>query len=367
LFLMVDLNSNRPIDLLPDREAATVSQWLAERPSIMVVCRDRAGAYAEAATTGAPQAIQVADRWHLWHNLSQHVEKSVTRHRRCFTQPPPEATVAVADAESAEAAVPDEPLVAHEPDTGLAARTNDRHRAVHELLAAGQTLREICRKLNLSRGTVRRFARAEDVEELLRGQRHSSRISALDPFVEHLRQRWADGVTNASALWKEIRAFGYTGASTKVRSYVRPWRTGQTSDPGPTPPKALTTRHVTGLLVRDPNTLDTDEQQQRAAVLHACPDLERLAGHVGRFAVILTGLHGNKLDAWLDAVEADDLPPLHSFAAGVRRDYDGVRNGLTLIHNSGPVEGHVNRLKMLKRQMYGRANLDLLRKRVLLA
>jgi len=350
-----------------DTKIARYQATLAEQPSITVVCRDRAGAYAEAGATGAPQAIQVADRWHLWHNLSQHVEKSVTRHQRCFTQPPPHAAPAEGQAEGAVVAVPDELSVAHQPEAGLAARTRDRHRSIHELLAAGNTLRAVCRQLNLSRGTVRRFARATNVEELLRGRRHSSRISDLATFVEHLHQRWAEGVTNAATLWTEIRALGYTGASTKVRAYVRPWRTGHPPTRAPKPTKALTTRHVTGLLVRDPDTLDLDEQQQRVAVLHACPDLDRLAGHVGRFAAILTGLRGNELDTWLAAVDADDLPPLHSFAAGVRRDYDAVRNGLTLTHNSGPVEGHVNRIKMLKRQMYGRANLDLLRKRVLLA
>jgi transposase len=212
---------------------------------------------------------------------------------------------------------------------------------------------------------VRRFARTADVEDLLRGQRHSSTVSVLAPFVEHLQQRWAEGITNAATLLAEIRALGFTGGTTVVRDYVRPWRHGQT--PAWVRPKSLTTRQVTGLLTRHPDDLDVDEGQQRAGVLHACPDLDRLAGHIGQFAAILTGLKGEKLDAWMAAVDADDLPHLHSFTAGVRRDYDAVRNGLPLPHNSGPVEGHVNRIKMLKGQMYGRANLDLLRKRVLLA
>jgi transposase len=336
-----------------------VSQWLAERPDIAVVCRDRAGAYAEAATTGAPQAIQVADRWHLWHNLCQHVEKSIAAHRRCLKPAPP---LAPADD---EVRVPETPPTRDEFDTGLAVRTQDRHRSVHELLAAGRTIRQICHQLGLARGTVRRFARTDNAEDLLRGQRHSSTVSVLAPFADHLRQRWTDGITNATTLLAEIRALGYTGGTTAVRDYVRPWRNGQ--KPAPAQPKALTTRQVTGLLTRNPDELDHDEQQQRADVLHACPDLDRLAGHVGRFAAILTTRRGSELDSWITAVEADDQPHLRSFAAGLRRDYDAVRNGLTLPHNSGPVEGHVNRIKMLKRQMYGRANLDLLRKRVLLA
>ena len=90
-----------------------------------------------------------------------------------------------------------------------------------------------------------------------------------------------------------------------------------------------------------------------------------MVGHVTEFAKILTGLHGDRLDNWITAVEADDQPDLQSFARGIKHDHDAVLNGLTLRWNSGVVEGNVNRLKMLKRQTYGRASFELLRKRVL--
>jgi transposase len=129
----------------------------------------------------------------------------------------------------------------------------------------------------------------------------------------------------------------------------------------------LTTRQLTSLLLRHPDNLDTDEQRQLQHTRSYCEHLDQAARHVGAFANMLTTLQGNKLDAWMAAVEADDQPHLRSFVAGIRRHYDAVRNGLTHAHNSGPVEGHVNRIKMIKRQMYGRANFDVLRKRVLLA
>ncbi|MGH3097186.1 MAG: ISL3 family transposase [Streptosporangiales bacterium] len=134
--------------------------------------------------------------------------------------------------------------------------------------------------------------------------------------------------------------------------------------PVPDPPKV---RHVTGWLMSDPDTLDEDDQAKLNDVRDRCPHLHALAGHVTEFAKILTGLHGDRLDTWIAAVEADDLPALHSFTAGLKTDYTAVINGLTLKHNNGATEGHVNRIKMIKRQMYGRAKLDLLRKRVLLA
>src|SRR4030095_8409234 len=124
----------------------------------------------------------------------------VPGHRRCLTPPP------LPPANPGEAWRPDAPAVPDKPDAGLSARTRDRHRRVHDLLAAGYTIRQICHQLDLARGTVRRFARTADVADLLRGQRHSSTVSVLAPFVEHLQQRWAEGITNAATLLAEIRA-----------------------------------------------------------------------------------------------------------------------------------------------------------------
>ena len=357
---MVDLDTHRPIDLLPDREATTVAAWLSRYPTLRVVCRDRAGAYADAATTGAAQAIQVADRWHLWHNLAQHVEKTAAGHRRCIPpmQPPPPKSP-VFNPPPAEVAE------GRSRAGVLAARTRERHHRIHEHLAAGKGIREIAAELKLSRGTVRRFARAKTVEDLQPGQRRSTQPSILTPFLDHLHQRWADGISNAAQLHAEIQAMGYRGGATIVREYLRPMRLGH--PPRPTMPTALTTRQITSVLMRRPGDLDPDEQRWLQHIRGSCPHLDQVARHVTAFATMLTKLQGEHLNAWMAAVDADDQPHLHSFVAGIRRDYDAVRNGLTLQHNSGPVEGHVNRIKMIKRQMYGRANFDLLRKRVLLA
>jgi transposase len=126
-------------------------------------------------------------------------------------------------------------------------------------------------------------------------------------------------------------------------------------------------RQATGWFLRNPDTLDPDEQQELDALTAACPPLEAVREHVRGFADMMLHLRGEHLDRWMIAVNADDLPELHSFVAGLRRDHDAARAGLTLPHSSGKVEGHVNRIKMIKRQMYGRANPDLLRKRILLA
>jgi transposase len=132
----------------------------------------------------------------------------------------------------------------------------------------------------------------------------------------------------------------------------------------PATPRA---RELTSLVLRNPDDLSGEDRQTLHWARSSCQALERLADHVTGFAKMLVHRRGEHLNAWMAAVDADDHPELRSFVAGLRRDYDAVRNGLTVPHSSGPVEGQVNRIKMLKRQIYGRANHDLLRKRVLLA
>jgi transposase len=193
--ILVDMHTHRPIDVLPDRDADTLADWLTRRPGVQIICRDRSGAYADGAARGAPEAIQVADRWHLMHNLSEAVHKVVTRHRRCLQQTPaPQPVAAEARAVSGR----------------RADNTRSRHAAVHALLADGLTLRAIMRRLGMSRGTVRKYARAPTAEQLL-GPNPSSGPGKLGPFKAHLHTRLDDGATDSRILYAEIRDRGYRG------------------------------------------------------------------------------------------------------------------------------------------------------------
>jgi len=374
--VLVDMRTGDVIDLLPDREAATLEAWLTAHPGAGIICRDRAGNYAEGTRAGAPDAIQVADRWHLWHNLAEYAEKTVARHRGCLKDEPggdAGSNDAPGNAGRLEQEPPGQEEGRQVPPDGfldacgrerrLVTRTRERYTEIRARLDAGESLSAISRVTGLDRQTVQRFARAGSIDELL--VKATSRESKLDQFKPYLHQRWNEGVTDAAALHAELKQRGWAGSEQTVRRYVRPFRQALAApDPAPAVPK---TRQITRWLLTRPDHLKADEQAQLQAIRARCPHIDALAGRVTAFAEMMTARTGSRdLESWLAAVEADDQAGLRSFAAGIRNDQQAVINGLTLHWSSGRVEGTVNKIKMIKRQMYGRAGFDLLRKRVIL-
>lgn len=371
--ILLDMATHRPIDVLDGREADPLAAWLAGHPEIEVITRDRAGAYAEGARRGAPQATQCADRWHLWNNLGQAVEKTVIKHRGCLTESfavtvdsvgtaQPVAVVGLGETAEDATRLPD---IDRGKCARLRARTAERYDAVHRLHAQGKGLRTIAKELDIDRKTARRYVVATCPEDVIAAA--TSRIGMLDEFVPHLLARWNAGYTNIAALIAELRELGYRGSPNNVYRFLRPYRASRTSTrPVTVPPPKPKIRVVTGWIMRDPDTLPTDETQYLARILAGCPELEATRRHVGAFAVIMRDLRGDRLPEWITQVRADDLPALHSFATGLEHDFAAVTAGLTLPWSNGPTEGTVNKLKHLKRQCFGRANLDLLRKRILL-
>ncbi|MEV4362696.1 ISL3 family transposase [Nonomuraea sp. NPDC049625] len=368
--VLINMDTHQPIDVLDDRTADALEQWLRDHPGVQVICRDRAGAYAAGAKAGAPEAIQIADRFHLWQNLCDMVEKTVIACRADLRQPHPD------DAEPAQEnsgdqqldnALTPEPMPDQTPATEcrLIVRTRERYAAVQELAAKGWTISAIARKLRLDRHTIRKFARAESVEDLL--TKATGRSDLLTPYQPYLLERFRGGCTDAARLTQEIRAQGYRGSPQTVRKYLHPFRSAATA--AHTPSSAPTVREVTRWITSHPEHLTTDDQTRLADLRSRSPRLDATASHVTTFATMMTTLTGTKesLHAWMAAVDADDLPALHSFTHGLRRDLDAVVNGLTLPYSSGAVEGNVTRVKNLKRSRYGRANLDLLRKIILCA
>jgi transposase len=356
--ILIDMATHQPIDVLPDRESDTLAAWLADHPGVEVLCRDRASAYAEGARRGAPEAIQVADRFHLWKNLCQATEKVMITHRSRLAEP------VIEPQEQAPVPVPlGPPPVVDLPEKKIVTRIRRDHAEIHRLLAEGASRNAVSRQTGLYIATVRKYADAGCVEDLL--AKTEQRASKIDAFTEHLHRRWNQGATNATHLTHEIIELGYTGTEQVVQRYLRRFRDGRaTPASGPKPP---TVRESTRWILTKPDRLDGADALTLKNILARSPELDRLAGHIRDFAEMMTNLQGHKLEDWIAGVEADNMPALTSFATTLRRDLDAVRNGLTLPHSSGAVEGNVNRIKMLKRQMFGRAGFTLLRKRILLS
>jgi len=358
--VLVDLGGgNRPVDVFLGREAGDFAGWLRAHPGVEVICRDRAGGYADGARDGAPGAMQVADRWHLWDNLCQHVERLVSAHHTCLPEPADPAP------DPCDLVDPVDPVVPRWPDTVRIEHTRQRYDRTHDLRDQGLSMRAIARRLDLNFKTVRRYLRAGSVDSLLAG---GVQVSVLDSFKPYLNERLAEGERNATLLFVEIAEQGYTGGYKTLARYLRPLRRVDAAAALQQRPASPTVRQVTGWITGLPGHLVPADEERLHAIRARCPELDAAVRHVAGFARMIKDLSGDKntLTKWMGSVDAD-LPALRSFTAGLRRDLDAVVAGLTLEYNSGAVEGTVNRIKQLKTAMYGRANPDLLRKLILLA
>ena len=334
--VLIDCETGKPLDLLEGRDAQPLADWLATHPGVEIICRDRSGSYADGARTGAPQAIQVADRFHLWQNLAKAVEKCVAAHRACLDEPVPGPAAGpdpVPEAAPAPAARPD-------PAGKYADRARRHHAIVHDLLADGRGLREIARHLGWGLHTVQRYARAATWQELADGRWKKPRPSKLDPFKPYLDQHADASRGSITRLFKEITALGYDGSYPVVRDYLTRHRPARE----PLPPAPPTVRDVTGWITRRPDTLTEDERPRLQAILDRCPELRAASDQVRSFAAMLTQLTGQNLPQWINDARAAGLPGLASFAKGLEQDLDAVTRGLTTPWNSGPVEGRVNHI-----------------------
>ncbi|MER6274018.1 ISL3 family transposase [Streptomyces sp900105755] len=355
--VLIDMATHRPIHLYDGREGEDLAAWLRGHPEVKVICRDRSSGYGEGARVGAPQAQQVADRYHLWANLGQAVEKTVNAHRSHLVEP-------LAAAENGAGHLEAEPeVVQPSKELKIVTRLREQHAAAHELWQQGMSKAAIGRKLGLHQATVRKLVNARSADDVV--AKNLQRAHVVDPYVGYLHRRWNEGVRNAAQLYREIQQLGYPGGELAVQRHLRRYRTGRGHAPD-SGPKPLSVREVTSWIMTHPEHLRDEDADQLHRLRVRDPELDRLTLHVRKFAAMMTGRHGDRLEDWITDIEQDSLTPLAGFARNLRRDFDAVRNGLSLPHSSGAVEGNINRLKMLKRQMFGRASLDLLRKRVLL-
>jgi transposase len=335
--ILIDAGTGRRVDVLPGRTADVAEKWLKDHPGVEVVCRDGSGAYGEAVSRALPSAVQVSDRWHLWHGLGEAVRKEVAAHSACWAKGVPLQ------------------------EGKRAATTAERWQQVHELRARNVGLLECARRLNLSLNTVKRYDRAAEPERLQRVPKY--RPTLVDPYRDHLRKRRAEqpGVPVAQLL-REIRELGYQGSCNLLVRYISQGRAE-----GGRP--HLSPRRAARILLTRPDRLTAGQHETLAGLTTACPEMTALASLVPSFAALLAPSPGNdaRLRQWITSARDADLPHLHSFTRGLDLDLQAATAALTLPHHNGRTEGVNTKTKMIKRQMYGRAGFTLLRHRILLS
>lgn len=384
--ILVDLERRVPVELLPDREAATFAQWLREHPGVEVIARDRAEAYAQGARDGAPAAVQVADRWHLLKNVGDLLERLLHAHRAAL------ADAAVAEPAPAPPARDDDPAASSEsranssalpmpegvpssPEpltparavaAGRQAARQARYDRARALRAQGLSHRAIAARVGMAPATVRKYLSAPTCPT--RAPRRT-KVGTLTRVDAHLRARWQEGCEDALVLWREVQALGFRGSLRTLQRHVERWRaTGRRAEVlrgAPSAPRPPSPRQARWWLTLPTERLSEGQQRYVARLTEGCApirDAQRLAV---AFGVVLRGGDASALGPWLEEATQSGLASFGDFAAGLRRDQASIEAAIREPWSNGQTEGQVNKLKMLKRQMYGRAGLPLLRQRML--
>jgi transposase len=385
--IVVDLERGDVIDLLPDRDATTVKKWLDDHPGVELISRDRSPVYAQAAAESAPEAQQVADRWHLLKNLREAIERLFERRSdevsEAVKAPAPATeslcipapTGAQHSVTAVESSPPPQPTAEPRPESlrlqsqrARRRRRIERFEQVHERHRQRHSARRIARELGMSRNAVRHYLRCKECPNWKPGRAWRSRWDAHREWID---ARIAEGCTNAADLHRELVARDFRGSYNSVQRYVRKRlgvagrkreRAGAARPSAPPPPSP---RQLSFEWVRRPEDRKPNEQRRIDAIRASSDELATALGLADGFADLLRKRSSETLSDWLVKGEASSSPEIRRFAEGIRRDESAVLAAVTQRWSNGPVEGHINRLKTVKRQMYGRAGFVLLRARVL--
>ncbi|WP_245283969.1 ISL3 family transposase [Bradyrhizobium sp. Cp5.3] len=357
--IICDLERNRVIDLLPNRNASAVASWLGRHPGIQVIARDRAGIYSEGARRGAPDATQVADRFHLLQNLGEALNLAVGRHRKAV------GTAGMATiADMIEDQTKLEPPI--EPSTKLdqLRRTRRSHRRsphaeILDLSADGLSPREIAPRIGMSVRAVERWLAAGGEPEHRRPPAHSVLV---DPFRDYLEKRWEEGERRGSQLWTEIKLRGFKGSKATIYRWTAARKQGSSTAAPNVRWRPPSRRNCARLLSKEPRSLDEQTERFLHHLHELAPELSNAGELARRLVALIRGHDDASLEQWVEDASSSELA---SLAKGIGRDIAAVRAAITHPWSTSPVEGQINRLKTIKRQMYGRSGYALLRNRLL--
>ena len=411
--ILVDLDLHQVIDVLAERSSQTSADWMRDHPEIDYVSRDRGKDYAQGAREGAPQAIQISDRFHLMKNFVEAIEKEVSRCYKHLRQtqvlPPPPDLPAPDEWRQAPEADAERKRLARQADKqerytqvkdwlsrGLSPKEiaqqlvmpvrtvyrwqeredcpaqqsqrtprvdkQERYAQIKELRLRGLSQKEIAQRLAIGVRTVQRWQGLETSQAL---QPRRKRRSIFDPYAAYVLSRWQQGERSVSLLWQEIQKQGFAGSLQTMYRFVRVLRQEAMPLPAPGVTDRVSVQKAIWLLARPYENLKADERRDLQEVCQASQELAALHPLAQSFGQIVRKREGHRLQGWMKQVEASSFRDVKRFVQGLQRDKEEVLAGLTLVYSNGQVEGQINKLKLLKRTMYGRAGFPLLRQRVL--
>jgi transposase len=366
--ILVDLERRKIIDLLPDRSRETFAQWLREHPKVDIISRDRGTDYAAAAREAAPQARQIADRFHLVRNLADVLEQVLARCRAEIRQGQQELLPELAA--SLLRPLPHPKTWKQQPPQQVERKyqahrseREDRFQQIMALRSQGLFFAEIAKRVGMGERSIRQWVK-QGRPPL---HRRPSRRSIFDPYAAYVLERWQAGVHDGQQLFEEIQAQGFKGTARLVRRFLQTLREQRRplTDLAPTlPSERFSARKAVWLFIREQTTLTKQEQEELTFIRQASPTAERAYGLVQDFLTMVRKREGERLESWIEAIQESAISELQSFVIGILKDKDAVVAGLTMPYSNGPVEAQVQKLKLVKRSMFGRAKLPLLRQRL---
>ena len=364
--IIVDLKNNEVIDLLPDRSPDTLIKWLQSHPEVQIVSRDRYGPYASAIKQGAPQAVQVADRFHLLLNLGEATKRMFQSEGKILKEAfnlynnPPTSELMDKNRQHKKESLPE---ITEYSQANINPKRQHKFDNVKQLHEKGYSLKAIARTVKSHRHTVKKYINLEKLPK--KQSRLSTNFDAFQAFLLHA----GNTEKTYKVLHQMISSKGFTGGYSQFCNnmndlYKRHKVTSKSSPVKLVPIKTWSAIKLSLMVYKDKNELKNEDRQFLELLYHKSPQIRQTGELVRSFKILFQSKEDGSLKNWIEEA-INSGSGIKNFAKNLIKDFDAVNNAVITPYSNGQVEGQINKLKNIKRAMYGKASFQLLRKMVL--
>ena len=409
--VMVDIVTGNVVDMLESRDYEDVEKWFETFPNIQVFSRDGSITYAKAMRDSHPKAIQISDRFHLLKNLTDYCKDYIKRTIRNKIEIQSTEEIATNDIsvkakygyDTTWDLITDVKKLRSEGHTieqisaslGLGNKTIIKYSKVNDcenekystkstlaiksetirhnketliqeakyLDKKGYSMRKIADKMGLNRRTVKKYIESDGT--YTHAAAGNTRSSKLSKFEEHIIEMHSEGVKGTKIV-EALRKEGYTGSGSLVRHFISKINQKIVSA-GNTKTEQISRKHLISLLYKEIDKVKAITSKQLQMILELHPQIVTIYDVSRKFKELLFNQKADGLDEWLNQTLSLNIPELNSFINGICRDIGAVRNAIIYKYSNGLAEGTVNKIKVIKRIMYGRCGFDTLKRKVLYA